>query len=100
MVTGSARLDHFRKGGDSLLGRYCCYRLHPYSLSELNYEKDAIKKLLNLGGFPEPYSAANPRHLRRQHIQRLNKLIRTDLNDLEGVKDIEKLLQLAEELPN
>ncbi|MFZ4715883.1 MAG: AAA family ATPase [Bacteriovoracaceae bacterium] len=31
LITGSARLDHFRKGGDSLLGRYHYYRLHPYS---------------------------------------------------------------------
>ena len=35
IVTGSARLDYFRKGGDSLLGRYRYFRLHPYSLREL-----------------------------------------------------------------
>jgi len=27
LVTGSARLDHFRKGGDSLVGRYHYHRL-------------------------------------------------------------------------
>ncbi|MBK9323441.1 MAG: hypothetical protein IPM97_10965 [Bdellovibrionaceae bacterium] len=32
IVTGSARLDHFSKGGDSLQGRYHYYRLHPFSL--------------------------------------------------------------------
>ncbi len=35
LVTGSARLDIYRKGGDSLQGRYNLYRLHPFSFSEL-----------------------------------------------------------------
>jgi len=35
MVTGSARLDVYKKGGDSLLGRYLGFRLHPFSLGEL-----------------------------------------------------------------
>ncbi len=100
LITGSARLDHFRKGGDSLLGRYHYYRLHPFSLPELNYEKDALSKLLKFGGFPEPYTKANEKVLRRWHRQRLDRLIRTDLNDLEDVKDLEKIFMLAEELPN
>lgn len=100
LVTGSARLDHFRKGGDSLLGRYHYYRLHPYSLSELNYAHGAAEKLLKYGGFPETYSAADERSLRRWHLQRLNRLVRTDLRDLEEVKDLDKIYALAEELPN
>ena len=44
-ITGSARLDHFRKGGDSLLGRYFHYRLHPYSLPELGLSSDNLKSL-------------------------------------------------------
>ncbi len=35
LVTGSARLDVYRKGGDSLQGRYHHYRLHPLSAHEL-----------------------------------------------------------------
>ena len=42
IVTGSSRLDTYRRGGDSLLGRYHLYRLHPFSASEL--EGDRIKK--------------------------------------------------------
>src|SRR5690349_21487503 len=38
IVTGSARLDHFRKGGDSLFGRYHYYRLHPFSLMEISHK--------------------------------------------------------------
>ncbi len=100
LITGSARLDHFRKGGDSLLGRYFYYRLHPYSLSELKYEKGAIERLMQFGGFPEPYTQANEKNLRRWHRQRLERLIRSDLRDLEDVKDLDKMYALAEELPN
>jgi predicted AAA+ superfamily ATPase len=39
IITGSARLDHFRKGGDSLLGRYHYYRLHPFTLPELGFNQ-------------------------------------------------------------
>ncbi len=100
LITGSARLDHFRKGGDSLLGRYHYYRLHPYSLPELKYKEGCTEHLLKFGGFPEPYTMADERNLRRWHIQRLNRLIRTDLRDWEDVKDLDKIYALAEELPN
>lgn len=100
LVTGSARLDHFRKGGDSLLGRYHYYRLHPYTFTELKYQESSLQKLLKFGGFPEPYAMADERNLRRWHIQRLNRLIRTDLKDWEDVKDLDKIFSLAEELPN
>lgn len=99
LITGSARLDHFRKGGDSLLGRYFYYRLHPYSLPELNFEAHSLEKLMKFGGFPEPLFAGDERTLRRWHLQRLNRLVRTDLKDWEDVKDLEKIFALAEELP-
>src|SRR3990167_10925436 len=35
LVTGSARLEVYRRGGDSLQGRYHHYRLHPLSVAEL-----------------------------------------------------------------
>ena len=35
LVTGSARLDVYRRGGDSLQGRYHHYRLHPFTLAEV-----------------------------------------------------------------
>lgn len=34
LVTGSARLDAFRKTGDSLAGRHFQFRLHPLDLKE------------------------------------------------------------------
>ncbi|NUM87652.1 MAG: ATP-binding protein [Bdellovibrionales bacterium] len=100
LVTGSARLDHFRKGGDSLLGRYHYYRLHPYSLPELGYPEGGEQRLLQFGGFPETYHASDERILRRWHLQRLDRVISTDLSGWEEVKDVERIRALAEELPN
>ena len=36
VVAGSARLDYYRKGGDSRANRYRYLRLHPFSLREAN----------------------------------------------------------------
>lgn len=35
LVTGSARLNVYKRGGDSLMGRYFLYRMHPLSVGEL-----------------------------------------------------------------
>jgi len=43
MVTGSARLDHYRHGGDSLQGRYHFHRLHPLSFAEIGAVKKEAK---------------------------------------------------------
>ena len=55
LVTGSAKLDYYRRGGDSLQGRYHFYRLLPLSLRELkDKSKNTLKDLIKYGGFPEP----------------------------------------------
>ena len=61
IVTGSARLDYYRKGGDSLAGRYRYFRLHPFSLRELSRSptRSDLEALLKFGGFPEPLFARN-----------------------------------------
>ena len=102
IITGSAKLDHYRKGGDSLVGRYFYLRLHPFSLMELNKNptlKD-LQELLKWGGFPEPLFKKDEKfHLLWQR-QRLTQLVREDLRDLEVVKDISLLEQLADLLPS
>ncbi len=60
LVTGSARLDTYRKGGESLAGRFFYYRLHPLTVKEICHylgedSETALDKLVKLGGFPEPY---------------------------------------------
>ncbi|MCK5404837.1 MAG: AAA family ATPase, partial [Desulfobulbaceae bacterium] len=49
LVTGSARLDVYRRGGDSLLGRYHYWRLHPFTLDEIPADispQDAFTRLM------------------------------------------------------
>ncbi len=100
LVTGSARLDYYRRGGDSLLGRYHYYRLHPFSLSELGSSANNVQRLFTFGGFPEPLAKGRARDLRRWHTERLYRLIYSDVRDLEHVSDMEKIALLADELPN
>lgn len=100
LVTGSAKLDLLRKGGDSLLGRYFYYRMHPFSLPEMGINVKNVFKLFQFGGFPEPLIDQSIKTLKRWHIQRLNRLINIDLKDFSEVKQIEKIHRLAEELPN
>ena len=52
VITGSARLDVYRRGGDSLHGRYHPYRLHPLSTMEVGATRDSVEALLRFGGFP------------------------------------------------
>lgn len=98
MITGSARLNVFRKGGDSMLGRYHYYRIHPYTLPELGMTKGNLDLLFQFGGFPEPLSDRDETSLRRWHLQRISKLVRIDLRDLENVSDLDKVELLADTL--
>jgi predicted AAA+ superfamily ATPase len=102
IVTGSARLDYYRKGGDSLQGRYHYYRLHPFSLMELNTNPtiDDFNLLFKFGGFPEPCLRAEEKFWRRWQKERLQRVIYEDIRDLENIKEISLLELLAEELPN
>ena len=102
IVTGSARLDHFRKGGDSLMGRYHYYRLHPLSLMELskNPTSEDLKKLLMFSGFPEPFFEKDETFLRRWQKERIQKVVYEDLRDLETVKEISLIELLVETLPS
>jgi len=72
VVTGSAHLDHYRKGGDSLAGRFRHFRLHPFSLNEFaratgTPDREIVPGLLSFGGFPEPLMAQSERSLRLWH---------------------------------
>ncbi len=94
IVTGSARLDLYRRGGDSLLGRYHYWRLHPFSLHEIPKgmsAKDAFQRLMKVGGFPEPFLDNDEVEARRWRRERTEKIIKDDIRDLEAIKDIQTL---------
>ena len=101
LVTGSARLDHYRKGGDSLRGRYHYYRLHPVTLSELSADAtaDDLERLMRFGGFPEPLFAGNERTWRRWQRERVSRVVYEDLRDLENVREVALVELLVEALP-
>ncbi len=101
VVTGSARLDYYRKGGDSLANRYRYFRLHPFSVRELDASPSAahLDLLLRFGGFPEPLFAQDETEHRLWQRDRLARVVREDLRDLERVREISLVEQLVDLLP-
>lgn len=104
IVTGSARLDHYRKGGDSLVGRYRYFRLHPFSLAELDAavgpSPSHVESLLTFGGFPEPLFARDERMLRLWQRERITRVVREDLRDLERIREVSLVEALVDLLPD
>lgn len=105
-ITGSSRIDVYKKGGDSLIGRYFHYLLHPFSAGELsnnhivlpknidceNYQdiqETVINDLLKFSGFPEPFLRKEEVFYKKWRNQRLEKILKEDLRDLENLKMIE-----------
>ncbi len=114
LVTGSSRLDIFRRGGDSLMGRYLLYRMHPWSVGECVRTELPDKEiqppakisaadwnaLWEHGGFPEPFLRRQARFTRRWQSLRLAQLSREDLREAAAVRElgtIEVLMQLLAE---
>jgi uncharacterized protein len=89
LVTGSARLDAFRRTGDALTGRHYFYRLHPIDVAESKLFlpelvlDTRIKRLLSAGGFPEAF--LNPKEAPRLRNDRMELVTREDLRDLSRV---------------
>ncbi|MGV3739993.1 MAG: ATP-binding protein [Gammaproteobacteria bacterium] len=94
LVTGSARLDVYKRGGDSLMGRYHYWRLHPLTLDELPSNisvQEGYQRLLEVGGFPEPFLQADEREARRWRRERFDRILREDVRDLESIRNIQLL---------
>jgi predicted AAA+ superfamily ATPase len=99
LVTGSAKLDAYRFGGDSLQGRYHFLRMHPLSVAELK-EADAVEALMVYGGFPEPFFSQNQIDAKRWSLNYRTRLIREDITSLEQVVDLGRLELLFLRLPD
>jgi hypothetical protein len=112
IVTGSSRLDVYKRGGDSLMGRYFSYRMHPVSLAELTRTNlsetgiqnpqrsapEALEHLLAFGGFPGPFLKADSRFSARWRRLRGEQLVREDIRDLTRIQDIGQLEILMQSL--
>ena len=99
LVTGSARMDIMTHSGESLAGRYFRHRLLPFSLSELKNTdfSHQIDRLLQRGGFPEPFLAENDIDTARWRNQYIDGLIRYDILDFQRIVDF-RALQLTVDL--
>lgn len=100
LVTGSARLELYKKMGDSLAGRYFQFRLHPLDLKEAVkfYSHDTEKvfnQLWRCSGFPEPFLRDDPTYYRRWRRTHLDIILRQDLLDLYTGRDIQSIETLV-----
>lgn len=98
LVTGSARLDTFRKTGDSLAGRFFVHHLLPFSLSELKSEKTGfdVDRYIGRGGFPEPLLAKTDQDADRWRSQYFDGLIRQDILNFETVHNFQAVEMVLE----
>ncbi len=110
IVTGSARLDVYKRGGDSLMGRYFLYRIHPLSVREIidpTFVEQEIRPptpikdedwntLLKFGGFPEPYLQRNTRFWTQWKKLRIEQLFKEDLRDLSRIQELGQIRLLAD----
>jgi len=99
MVTGSARLNMYRRGGDSLAGRYFLYHLYPLTLSDLKEKfslEEGLERLMLYGGFPEPFLSADQTEAARWRKSMIDRVVREDIQDLEPISKIQSMLILIE----
>lgn len=76
------------------MGRYHYWRLHPLSLDELPEgmsPEEGYRRLLTLGGFPEPFLGNDEREARRWRKERFHRIIKEDIRDLEQIRNIQLL---------
>ena len=120
LVTGNGRLDLFRKGGDSLLGRHFSVQLLPLTLGELggafvsfaNFKRglnkppadsperrDAYQQLFRFGGFPEPFSRGRADFYNLWFAERKKLLVREDIRDANAIRNISQLEHATHLIP-
>ncbi|MEW6042197.1 MAG: AAA family ATPase, partial [Elusimicrobiota bacterium] len=123
IVTGSARLDLFRRSGDSLAGRYFTFHLNPICLREFIgnvkknqeprkpldfimsrieravYKQKELNELLALSGFPEPLNKGTARFYVKWHRDYLDRIVREDMRDLTKIMNLENIFALMHMLP-
>jgi predicted AAA+ superfamily ATPase len=109
VITGSTKLDFLRRSGDSLMGRYIPYRLHPITLAETERltlsdgiispptpsPPDTLNSLLNTGGFPEPFLSGNQRFCQQWQRLKHQQLFQGDLRELSRIQELSHVELLA-----
>ncbi len=115
VISGSARLDTFRRAGDSLVGRYFLTHIFPISIVELArkdfneytsaktlikamqdsksniVDRSSYEDLIKLGGFPQSFFSGSESVWRRWQKQHQELLIREDLRDLSNIQKLDSV---------
>ncbi|MBI2191980.1 MAG: ATP-binding protein [Planctomycetes bacterium] len=122
LVTGSARLNVYRKGSDSLLGRHFPFRLHPFSLREMERPDvlapdkmlqaifargeeppksadENLTALMTFGPFPKPLLDRSVRKLKLWRRSREELVIRDDLRDFSRLPELDRIEMMTSLLP-
>lgn len=120
LVTGSGHLELFKKGGDSLLGRYLSVPLYPLTVGELcgglpSWEEfkrglsdlpapgpeasEAYLSLWRLSGFPEPFVRGEEAFYNVWFQERKSLLIREDIQTTSPVRQLSLLEMLSHIVP-
>jgi len=108
IVTGSSRMDVYQRGGDSLMGRYFLFHMHPLSVAELIRQASPLKPiqtpakimesefkaLLEHGGFPEPFLKRSPTFDRQWRNLRRKQLLREEVRDTTRIHELAQLEHL------
>ena len=109
VVTGSARLDVYRRGGDSMMGRYFLYHMHPFSVGEIARQaipgsplnrpvripETDFRALWEHGGYPEPFTKRNNRFSRSWRSITMRQLVREDVRDVTRIQELAQLDSLV-----
>lgn len=111
LITGSSRMDVYRRGGDSLMGRYFMYRMHPFTVAETIRQdlpdpnriirdprpisQEDFSALQIHGGYPEPFVKRDLRFTRRWRALRIQQLLREDVRDMTRIQQLGQLETLA-----
>ena len=111
LVTGSSRMDVYRRGGDSLMGRYFLYHMHPFTVAEAVRQdlpdpdrivrdprpisQEDFAALWTHGGYPEPFVKRDIRFTRRWRTLRMHQLLREDVRDMTQIQQLGQLEALA-----
>ena len=99
LVTASARFDVDKPGGDLMIKRYQCWRLHPFCLAELPSGMDSqtgFVRLMKVEGFPKPFLKGDENFARHWQCDRLTQIIQEDVRELEQLQDLHSLTLLVQ----
>ena len=117
LITGSGRLDLFKKGGESLLGRYFSVPLFPLTIGELKQayptlhefkeklnspepdEAESYEALFEFSGFPEPFLRNEKAFYNIWSAERKKLLVKEDIRDVMNIRNISLLEMLSHLIP-